>query len=114
MLAESCTEPHNGIGFNLSGNGVNSSQSTKAGAVDWLDLDNGTYTVTETTALPGYETPIVWCANVLQDGVEVEPQWMSQTVTERAIQLTIDNPPQWIYCHWYNIPSDYGEITIYK
>jgi sortase (surface protein transpeptidase) len=39
---------------------------------------------------------------------------MSQTVTDRSIQLTLDNFPKRIVCYWYNIPSDYGEITIYK
>ena len=117
LLSESCTTPHNGIGFNLSGPATNISASTVAGTVDWTNLDQGAYTVTETTVLPGYETPLVFCGIVLQDGAPIDPgsvEWMSQTVTDRSIQLTLDNFPKRIVCYWYNIPSDYGEITIYK
>ncbi len=117
LLAESCTTPHNGIGYNLSGPATNISASTVAGTVDWTNLDQGAYTVTETTVLPGYLTPVVYCGIVLQDGAPIDPgsvQWMNQPVTNQAIQLTLDNFPKRIVCYWYNIPSDYGEITIYK
>ena len=117
VLSESCLTPHNGIDFNLSGPAANISSSTVAGTVDWTNLDQGTYTVTETTVLPGYEAPVVYCGIVLQDGAPVDPgsvEWMNQTVTDRAISLTLDNFPKRIVCYWFNIPSDYGEITIYK
>jgi sortase (surface protein transpeptidase) len=117
VLQESCTTPHNGIDFTLAGNGTSQSASTASGAVDWMNLDNGTYTATETTMLPGYGAPLVWCGNAMQDGVQIDPasmQWTGYPVTNSAIQLAIDNPPQRIVCYWYNFPTAPGEVTIYK
>src|SRR5690606_5580160 len=37
VLAESCTEPHNGIGFTLSGPGGSQSAATAGGRVDWTN-----------------------------------------------------------------------------
>jgi len=116
VLQETCTTPHNGVNFTLEWPAGSVSASTVGGTVDWLNLDQGTYTVRE-ELWPGYGQPLVWCGYVVQDGAEIDPtQWQfdSYPVTDGAIQLDLNNFPARIVCYWYNFPPDYGEITIYK
>jgi sortase (surface protein transpeptidase) len=116
ILQESCVTPFNGLGFTLQTGDMVSSASTVGGTVDWYNLGQGSYTVTE-QPLPGYAQPLVWCGYVTQDGVDIDPgnqQFDSYPVTEGAIQLELNNFPARIVCYWYNFPTDPGEITIYK
>jgi hypothetical protein len=115
-LQETCTVPFNGVNFTLQADAIPFSASTVGGTVDWLDLEQGTYSVRE-HLLPGYEQPLVWCGYVRQDGVDIDPaaiDFSTYLVTEGAIQLQLSNLPARIVCYWYNLPTAPGEITINK
>lgn len=114
-LQNECTTPHNGVPFTLGYGDETRSASTAGGAVDWLNLDQGSYTVTE-EIFPGYEQPRIWCGYVTRDGTEIassEYEFTDYSPADGAIQLGLGSLPAWLVCHWYSIPSDPGEITIH-
>src|SRR5690606_26804603 len=110
-----CDTQHPGVKFTLTdGNGTREFTSDVDGVqVEDIVLDaNGTFTITE-LGNPGFGDPMRYCQplNPLQNGVGPYP-W--ETLARGASITVNPYPGDDIQCFYYNIPYEYGDVTIYK
>ncbi len=114
-LAADCQGTMNGVKFDLTVEG-NPVQSESTGdeiesAVNFEELFPGDYEVTEEIPA-GYDTPVVFCTNHDVTGAELA-QYYQADVLNGSTELTL-NEGEYIFCDWFNFPSDHGGITIQK
>ena len=115
---DECTEPHQGVPFNLYGEstGDQGTYETDAdGKVFWDELETDLYTLDE--EIPsGYGDPIVYCGfsayhdGAVYDGFPVR----YEDVYDGAVELDIEIPNSDFFCWYFNIPEYDTSITIYK
>lgn len=115
---DECTEPHQDVPFNLSGEstGDQGTYATDAeGKVYWDEVETDLYTLDE--EIPsGYGDPIVFCGftayhnGAVYDGFPVR----YDEVYDGAVELDIEIPNSTYVCWYFNIPEYDTSITIYK
>gem|GEM_PF-1309007 len=91
--------------------GQNSVDQVTSG-FEWSPTDAGYHTITE--QIPeGYGEPIVWCSSYVprQSNPVLNP---TEIQNEASVGWQLD-PNEWLYCKWFNIPTDGGgTIIIHK
>ncbi len=107
-----CEEGPNGITFSVAGAATGIQSDTGDAipyAVQFGELPNGTYTVTEEVP-EGIASTFVWDCTGQRMG-ELRP---TPLATGPTLQLTLDGSEDAV-CRWYNVPEDeQGRLTIYK
>jgi rRNA maturation protein Nop10 len=114
-LLENCTQAMEGVEFNLDDIAGPRSLSTDAtGTVEWTDVNNGPFTVSE--SIPeGYGQPSVFCGwTAFYNGAVYDAPPQKVDAPEGVWTSAIDVPNFDLFCDWFNFPDQPGDITIYK
>lgn len=105
--SQDCTQPQNGVQFNVSGSTTGySSQSNTGdsipGAVTFGGLQPDIYTITET--LPqGFDSAFVpWCTITALNGSDSKQQLQ---LANGSLSIGVSTMVRTVVCDWYNVPS---------
>lgn len=114
-LAAACNLSGNGFQFSLLAGETLIDQQTTGDVIDQAAQFDGlaasSYTVAETIA-PGYSTPRVFCT--LHDVVGDEgTNFEADVLDGQAIEGELGDG-QYLFCDWFNIPTDDGSVVIHK
>ncbi|CAN5745850.1 hypothetical protein BH23CHL3_BH23CHL3_06970 [soil metagenome] len=113
--AAACTQPMDGVTFDLTDSKGLRSMVTAGGQAQWTDVAEGAVTITEAVP-PGYHPqPFVVCGWTATSGgavIDAFPQPVEATngVLHTSIQYSATN----YFCDWYNTYAGPGEVTINK
>jgi sortase (surface protein transpeptidase) len=112
---QTCTQYHEGVDFKLThGEGSTFDTTDANGQAAWTGVPMGPFSIQE--YIPAeYGEPIVFCGfTAFVDGAIVDgfPQRVDAPngYHESALEL----PNTSYFCHWFNVPGEPGEITVYK
>ena len=107
LYLPTCSAPHSGVNFSLTGDAYGISGTTVGGAIVWPPLVPGSYTVTEKIPA-GFGEPIVFCGLMMPTPDPTDQAVMLEffpwdVFDGNAISVQAHGEPA-IYCHWFNVP----------
>ncbi len=110
-LLSGCTNPHSEVDFEVHNGSYSEGQTTDSGGTaTWSNVPPGTLEIVEQTP-EGYVVGRVFCG-YSPDGNTLPSSWDEYTY-DQGIQVDLASG-QYLLCVYFNIPSDYGTIYLYK
>jgi len=112
---QACTQYHEGVDFKLTHSEGSTFDTTDVnGKAEWTAVPLGPFSIQE--YIPAeYGEPIVFCGfTAMVDGAIADgfPQRVETANGYYESELELSNTSY--FCHWFNVPGEPGEITIYK
>jgi len=110
-LHDNCTNPQEGVQFDLTSGSYASNQSTDSqGTASWTDAPQGDLNFVE--KLPeGYQVGRIFCGYSDTDGTP-PTSWDEYTYSDG---WTVPNPSgQYVYCYIFNVPTTNWMVHLYK
>ena len=110
-LYSGCTNPQEGVQFDLTSGSYASNQTTdSSGTANWTDAPQGDYHFTE--KLPeGYQVGRIFCGYSDTDGTP-PTSWDEYSYSDGWD--VSGSSGQYLYCYIFDIPTTYGTVYLYK
>ena len=110
-LLSGCTNPHSNVYFEVQNGGYSEGQTTDgSGTAAWSNVPTGSLDISEQSP-DGYVVGRVFCG-YSSDGSTLPTSWDEYTYNQ-GIQVELPGG-QYLFCVYFNVPSDYGTIYFYK
>ncbi len=108
-----CTTPGNGIEFTLETSLGESSATTIDGVVQWSDVPQGEFTITESLP-PGYDYPIWFCKEIGSTEALTVEGFQALVMNDAEHSATITGIGTRYVCWVFNFPDPDREVEVYK
>lgn len=109
---QTCTQYHEGVDFKLThGEGSVFDTTDANGKAEWTAVPLGPFSIQEYIP-PQYGEPVVFCVLTAPGGGMIALQRVE--APNGYVESEIELPNTSYFCHWFNVPGEPGEITIYK
>ncbi len=112
---QTCTQYHEGVDFKLTHTGGATFDTTDAnGQAAWTGVPMGPFSIQE--YIPAeYGEPIVFCGfTAFVDGAIADGFPQRVDAPNGYYESALELPNTSYFCHWFNVPGEPGEITVYK
>ncbi len=110
-LLSGCTNPQSDVYFEVNSGSYSEGQTTdSSGTAAWSNVPSGTLDITEQSP-DGYTVGRVFCG-YSSDSSSPPSSWDEYTYNQ-GIQVESQSG-QYLFCVYFNVPSDYGTIYLYK
>ena len=110
-LLSGCPNPHSDVYFEVHNGSYSEGQTTdSSGIAAWSNVPGGTLDIVEQSP-SGYVVGRVFCG-YSSDGNTVPTSWDEYTY-DQGIQVELPSG-QYLFCVYFNVPTEYGTIYLYK